>query len=84
MTVAESAVERELSRDLKDDRVEMDRRTLEPGDVLVEQGEPETISYLPLDGVLAVIVDGDEVAGSGLARSWASARRSRAGSAPRP
>ena len=62
VTVAESAVERELSRDLMTTGVEMDRRTLEPGDVLVEQGEPGDELYLLLDGVLAVIVDGDEVA----------------------
>ncbi|MGH3078391.1 MAG: cyclic nucleotide-binding domain-containing protein [Gaiellaceae bacterium] len=62
VTAAESALERELSRDLMTTGIEMDRRTLEPGDVLVEQGEPGDELYLLLDGVLAVIVDGDEVA----------------------
>jgi hypothetical protein len=62
VTAAESALERELSRDLMTTGIEMNRRTLEPGDVLVEQGEPGDELYLLLDGVLAVIVDGDEVA----------------------
>ena len=83
VTVAESAVEREEQRDLADDRGRDGRRTLGPETCSSSRASEEN-RYLLLDGVLAVIVDGDEVAGSGLARSWASARRSRAGSAPRP
>ena len=62
VTQAESALERELSRDLMTAWIEMDRSTIEPGDTLVEQGEPGNELYLLLDGVLAVMVDGDEVA----------------------
>ena len=64
--------------------VEMDRRTLEPGDVLVEQGEPEDELYLPLDGVLAVIVDGDEVAELGPGAIVGERSSLEGGSAPRP
>ena len=62
VTQAESAIERELSRDLMTAGIEMERSTIEPGDTLVEQGEPGNELYLLLDGVLAVMVDGDEVA----------------------
>ena len=62
VTQAESALERELSRDLMTAGIEMERTTIEPGDTLVEQGEPGNELYLLLDGVLAVMVDGDEVA----------------------
>ena len=62
VTQAESALERELSRDLMTAGIEMERSTIEPGDTLVEQGEPGNELYLLLDGVLAVMIDGDEVA----------------------
>jgi hypothetical protein len=62
VTHAESAFERELSRDLMTTGLEMDRRELEPGEALVEQGDPGDELYLLLDGVLSVVVDGDEVA----------------------
>jgi len=62
VTQAESALERELSRDLMTAGIEMERSTIEPGDTLVEQGEPGNELYLLLDGVLAVMVDGEEVA----------------------
>jgi CRP-like cAMP-binding protein len=39
-----------------------ERRTLEPDETLVEQGAPGDELYLVLDGVLAVQIDGDEVA----------------------
>jgi len=42
--------------------IEMERSTIEPGDTLVEQGERGNELYLLLDGVLAVMVDGEEVA----------------------
>ena len=63
VTAAESALERQISRDLLTTGIDFERRTLEPADTLVEQGEPGGDLYLLLDGVLAVIVDGDEVAG---------------------
>jgi CRP-like cAMP-binding protein len=42
--------------------LEMERRDLEPGEALVEQGDPGDELYLLLDGVVSVVVDGDEVA----------------------
>jgi hypothetical protein len=62
VTTAESALEREISRELMTAGLELDRLTLEPGDVLVEQGQPGDNLFLLLDGVLSVVVDGDEVA----------------------
>jgi hypothetical protein len=62
VTQAESAFERELSRDLMTTGLEMERRDLEPGEALVEQGDPGDELYLLLDGVISVVVDGDEVA----------------------
>jgi len=62
VTTAESALEREISRELMTAGLELDRRTLEPGDVLVEQGQPGDELFLLLDGVLAVVEDGDDVA----------------------
>ena len=62
VTAAESAFERELSRELIGDKIAAERRSLEVGETLVEQGEPGADLYVLVDGVLAVIVDGDEVA----------------------
>jgi hypothetical protein len=62
VTAAESALERELSRQLLSGKTVSGRRKLEPGDMLVEQGEQGDELYLLVDGVLAVIVDGDEIA----------------------
>jgi hypothetical protein len=62
VTAAESALEREISRDLLAGKKIPERRTLEPGEKLVEQGAPGDELYLVLDGVLAVDVDGEEVA----------------------
>ena len=39
-----------------------ERRRLEPNETLVEQGAPGDELYLVLDGVLAVQIDGEEVA----------------------
>jgi hypothetical protein len=61
VTAAESAVERELSRDLMHGKHLAERRRLEEGEILVEQGQPGDELYLLLDGVLAVSVDGEEV-----------------------
>jgi hypothetical protein len=59
---AESALEREISRELMAGKNISEHRTLEPGETLVEQGEPGDELYLVLDGVLAVEIDGEEVA----------------------
>jgi len=62
VTSAESALEREISRELMEGKNLWERRTLEVDETLVEQGEPGDELYLLLDGVLVVEVDGDEVA----------------------
>ena len=62
VTVAESALEREISRELMTSGLDLRRRTLEPDEMLVEQGEPGDELYLLLDGVLVVEIDGQEVA----------------------
>ena len=40
----------------------MPRRKLKPDDRLVEQGDPGDELFLLLDGVLAAVVDGEEIA----------------------
>ena|SRR5215211_3856347 len=62
VAAAESALERELSRQLMSSGATAGRKRLREGDVLVEQGEPGTDHYLVLDGVLGVEVDGAPVA----------------------
>jgi Cyclic nucleotide-binding domain len=62
VTEAESALERQLSRELMQRGVTPARRKLEAGDTLVEQGEPGEELYVLLDGVLVVEVDGEEIA----------------------
>jgi Cyclic nucleotide-binding domain len=62
VTAAESALEREISRELMAGKMIPERRTLEPDETLVEQGAPGDELYLVLDGVLGVEIDGDEVA----------------------
>ena len=62
VTAAESALEREISRELMAGKQIPERRSLEPGEMLVEQGAPGDELYLVLDGVLGVEIDGDEVA----------------------
>jgi hypothetical protein len=59
---AESALERELTRDLFQRGTKMPRRKLQEDETLVEQGEPGEELYLLLDGVLAVELDGEEIA----------------------
>jgi hypothetical protein len=61
VTQAESALERQLSRELMSGAAPK-RRKLEPDETLVQQGEAGDEVYLLLDGVLAVEVDGEEVA----------------------
>jgi hypothetical protein len=62
VTAAESELERRLSREIMLGGVAPKRRQLEPGEALVEQGDPGDELYLLLDGVLGVEVDGEEVA----------------------
>jgi Cyclic nucleotide-binding domain len=59
---AESALERKLSRDLMRSDAKLPRRKLRPDERLVEQGDPGDELYLLLDGVLAAVVDGEEIA----------------------
>jgi cyclic nucleotide-binding protein len=61
VTEAESALERQLSRDLMQAEAIPQRRKLEPDETLVEQGEIGEDLYLLLDGVLVAEVDGEEV-----------------------
>jgi hypothetical protein len=62
VTTAESALEREISRELMAGKSIPERRTLDPGETLVEQGAAGDELYLVLDGVFAVEIDGREVA----------------------
>jgi hypothetical protein len=59
---AESALERQLTRDLFAGGTKLERRKLDEDETLVEQGEPGEELYLLLDGVLAVELDGEEIA----------------------
>ena len=59
---AESALERQLSNDILGSGTKLPRRKLKQDESLVEQGEPGDELYLLLDGVLAAVVDGEEVA----------------------
>ena len=65
VAAAETALERELSSTLLSGDVEFDRRKLDEGDVLVEQGTEGDDLFLLLDGVLGVEVDGEPVAEMG-------------------
>jgi hypothetical protein len=62
VTAAESALEREISRELLAGKMIPERRTLEPDETLVKQGARGDELYLVLDGVLAVEIDGQDVA----------------------
>ena len=62
VTAAESALERGDLAELMAGKMIPERRTLEPDETLVEQGAPGDELYLVLDGVLAVEIDGEEVA----------------------
>ncbi len=65
VAAAESALERELSRALMTGNEKLTKRTLGEGAVLVTQGVEGDKLYLLLDGVLAVEVDGEQVAEMG-------------------
>jgi hypothetical protein len=62
VTEAESALERQLSRELMKGEAVPKPRKLEPDETLVRQGDAGDELYLLLDGVLAVEVNGEEVA----------------------
>ena len=62
VTAVESELERGLSRAVMTGGGKIPRRRLEPGETLVEQGEPGFELFLLLDGVLDVEVDGETVA----------------------
>jgi hypothetical protein len=59
---AETALERRLSREVMQGGAKLPRRKLRQDERLVEQGEPGNELYLVLDGVLAAVVDGEEIA----------------------
>jgi hypothetical protein len=61
VTAVESAMERELSRVIMGEGKPRVRK-LKTGTTLTEQGEEAQAIYLLLDGVIQVIVDGEEVA----------------------
>jgi Cyclic nucleotide-binding domain len=62
VTEAESALEREISRDVMESGVAHERRKLDADETLVEQGEEGNELFLLVDGVLVAEVDGEEVA----------------------
>jgi hypothetical protein len=59
---AETALERRLSREVMQGGAKLPRRKLRQDERLVDQGEPGNELYLVLDGVLAAVVDGEEIA----------------------
>jgi hypothetical protein len=61
VAAAETELERELSREVLSRGGKLERKRLNAGEKLVEQGEPGTDIYLVLDGILAVEVDGEPV-----------------------
>jgi hypothetical protein len=58
----ESALERQLSVTIMRGGAKPEMRTLHPGEMLVQQGEPGKTVFLVLDGILSVEVDGKAVA----------------------
>ncbi len=62
VTLAESALERELSETIMRGGAAPVRVKLSAGDTLVEQGDTSIELYLLLDGLVAVEVDGDVIA----------------------
>jgi hypothetical protein len=62
ITAVESELERQLSVQIMQDGKKPKFRKLETGEDLVTQGEPGAELFLLLDGVLTVLVDGEEVA----------------------
>ncbi len=62
VTLAESALERQLSTTIMRGGAKPKIQTLAKGDTLVEQGMAGDALYLLLDGILSVIVDGEKIA----------------------
>jgi hypothetical protein len=62
VTVAETALERELSSRIMRAGTRPDILTLAAGETLVDQGDPGDSIFLLLDGVLEVVVDGEKLA----------------------
>jgi hypothetical protein len=62
VTAVETALERNLSTRIMHGDAKPEMRSVKKGGVLVEQGALGNELYLLLDGVLAVVVDGDPVA----------------------
>jgi hypothetical protein len=62
VTVAETAMERQISATLMQAGKKPKFRKLASGKVLFEQGDAGQALYVLLDGVLAVVVDGEKVA----------------------
>jgi hypothetical protein len=62
VTAVETALERELSQTIMRAGKKPKIRTLQPDELLVEQGQQGQDIFLLLDGVLSVVVDGQEVA----------------------
>ena len=62
VTLAETALERQLSAEIMRSGEEPTLRRIEPGETVVEQGDPGHWVFLLLDGVLLVEVDGEAVA----------------------
>jgi hypothetical protein len=65
VAAAETALERELSRNVLASYGKLERRKLAEGETLIEQGTEGDDLYLLLDGVLGVEVDGEEIAEMG-------------------
>jgi hypothetical protein len=58
----ESELERELSNSIMRDGAQLERRKLDAGEALIEQGHEGRELFLILDGIVDVEVDGEEVA----------------------
>lgn len=65
VAAAETALERELSRNVLASYSKLERRKLAEGETLVEQGSEGDDLYLLLDGVLGVEVEGEQIAEMG-------------------
>jgi hypothetical protein len=62
ISAVETALERQLSRDIMRGKAKPEFRTLSPGATLVQQGSRGTEVFLLLDGIVEVEVDGEVLA----------------------
>jgi Cyclic nucleotide-binding domain len=62
VTAVESELERELAASIMRGGAKLERRSLDAGEALMQQGESGRELFLLLDGIVDVEVDGDEVA----------------------